>query len=83
MANDDKQPLVNRKGKVLGSRIPVAKDTLTRMRDLSLGLGATYDDVINWLLDKNFGEGKDLLIEGRKIRDDFDRDFTQDKKGDK
>jgi len=74
----DKQPLVNRKGKVLGSRIPVARDTLKRMRDLSLGLSATYDDVINWLLDRNFGADKDLLIEGRKIRDDFDRESPRE-----
>lgn len=52
------------------SRVPVTPDTHSRLQDFARGLGATFDDAINFLMDKTIDKEESLMA-GRKLRDEF------------
>jgi hypothetical protein len=69
--------MVDQKGKTTQSRrvtgrIPVTPATLERVRDFVAGLGngATYDDALNYLMDR-LGTSKQPMILGLEHREAF------------
>lgn len=64
----------------LNKRIPVYDDTQTRLRDFAYGAGATYDEVINFLLSAIQKAGEDDMDAGKRLRgvvDKYKRDSVQ------
>jgi hypothetical protein len=57
----------------LNKRIPVYNDTQTRLRDFAYGGGATYDEVINFLLSAIQKPGEDDMSAGRRLRTAIDQ----------
>lgn len=62
----------------VNKRIPVADDTLHRLRDFADGLGTTYDDAINFLIDMATDEDENPKLAGHRLRGRFDPVFAQD-----
>ena len=62
----------------VNKRIPVADDTIHRLRDFADGLGATYDDAINFLIDMATDEDENPKLAGHRLRGLYDPVFAQD-----
>jgi len=63
-------------GTRVNKRIPVTDDTLNRLRDFSNGLGTTYDDAINFLIDQISDDGETAKRTGHRLRGVFDPAFA-------
>lgn len=62
----------------VNKRIPVADDTLQRLRDFADGLGSTYDEAINFLIDLAADEDENPKLAGHRLRGRYDPVFAQD-----
>ena len=60
----------------VNKRIPVADDTIQRLRAFADGLGSTYDDAINFLIDMVTSEDEDPKLAGHRLRGQYDPAFA-------
>ena len=56
-------------------RIPCTPDTKIRVRQFKKGLGITYDDAVNFLLDNLVKPNEDELEAGIRLRDKVPREM--------
>jgi len=60
----------------VNKRIPVADDTIQRLRAFADGLGSTYDDAINFLIDMATSENENPKLAGHRLRGQYDPAFA-------
>lgn len=60
----------------VNKRIPVADDTIQRLRAFADGLGSTYDDAINFLIDMATSEDENPKLAGHRLRGQYDPAFA-------
>jgi hypothetical protein len=61
----------------VNKRIPVADETLQRLRAFADGLGSTYDDAINFLIDMAAYEDEHPKLAGHRLRGQYDPAFAR------
>jgi hypothetical protein len=60
----------------VNKRIPVADDTIHRLRAFADGLGSTYDDAINFLIDMATADEENPKLAGHRLRGQYDPVFA-------
>lgn len=58
-------------GRQMTSRIPVTPETHRRIQAYAQGLGATFDDALNFVFDKMLGGDAPSWPAGDKARDEY------------
>lgn len=60
----------------VNKRIPVADETIQRLRAFADGLGTTYDDAINFLIDMATDDEENPKLAGHRLRGKYDPIFA-------
>lgn len=62
----------------LSKRVPVTDETLKRLRDFADGLGTTYDESINFLIDYASEQQENAKRTGHRLRVQYDPTLSTD-----